>query len=467
MRCTFMSEGAAREVTGSKHFCRIDSTTIMVDCGAFQGKREEAYRKNCTFPFDPRTVDAVLLTHAHYDHCGTLPLLTAKGYAKSVYATPATRDLANLVLLDSAHLQSRDRDYLRKQAASNKALTVYEPLYGDADVRACLDQFVTVGYHRPIPLAEGVSAAFHDAGHILGSSMAVLEANRGGRGLRIGFSGDLGRTGLPIIRDPGTLPALDYLVLESTYGNRLHAPLDTAMDDLAEVINRTVERGDKIIIPAFAIERTQELIFCIHLLLDEKRIPDVPIYVDSPMAVNATTIFRMHEECYDDETRRAFLDHHENPFGLSSLYYVSTKEQSQSLNGLEKPAIVIASSGMCEAGRILHHLMHTIFDERNTILIVGYMAQHTLGRKILEKQPEVPIFGIRYPLRAEVKVLNSFSGHADYREITQWVQKHDTANLKKIFLVHGEGEAQENLKRLLTDMGHETEIAVAGQQYDL
>ena len=467
MNCTLLSAGAAQEVTGSKHLLEIDSTTIMVDCGAFQGKRDESYRKNSSFPFDPKMLDAVVLTHAHYDHCGLLPRLVSQGYRNSIYATHATRDLANLVLLDSAHLQSRDRDYLHKQKRHNSRLVTYEPLYDEKEVRTCLDHFMTVAYHRPFFLAKGVNAMFFDAGHILGSSMALVDINRDGRHLQIGFSGDMGRKDLPIIRDPEMLPPLDYLVLESTYGNRLHAPLDTTMDSLADTVNRTVERGGKIIIPAFAIERAQELIFCIHLLHDQGRIPSLPIYVDSPMAINATTIFKLHEECYDDETRQAFLDHHENPFGFNELHYTVTKEQSQALNLMKEPAIIIASSGMCEAGRILHHLMHYVGDERNTIMIVGYMAQHTLGRKILEKWEHIPIFGRHYPLNAEVAVLNSFSGHADYNEITDYIRRLDTTNLKKIFLVHGEQTAQEHLRGLLAGMGHPVEIVEAGVRYEL
>jgi len=467
MNCFLTSAGGAQEVTGSKHFLHVDTTTIMVDCGAFQGKREEADRKNRTFPFDVAKVDAMILTHAHFDHCGLLPRLTASGYAHSVYTTPATRDLASLVLHDSAHLQSHDRDFLRKQARHDDSIRVYEPLYSDNDVRACLDHVVTVAYHRPFPLANGVTATLYDAGHILGSAMAVLDVKRDSEELRIGFSGDLGRKGLPIIRDPDILPPLDYLVLESTYGDRLHAPLESTMDKLADIISRTVARGGKIIIPAFAIERTQELIFCIHLLHDQNRIPSVPIYVDSPMAVSATTIFKLHEECYDDATRRAFLDHHENPFGFNDLHYIVTKEESQALNTRNEPSIIIASSGMCEAGRVLHHLLHGIYDERNTVLIVGYMAEHTLGRKILERWPRVPIFGRNHPLNAEVQKLNSFSGHADYQEITEWVESLDTSRLKKIFLVHGEGAAQTHLQSVLKGKGYTVEIVAAGEKYTL
>jgi metallo-beta-lactamase family protein len=462
-----MSAGAAQEVTGSKHFLTVDDVTVQVDCGAFQGKRAEAYRKNCIMPVDPKAIDAVLLTHAHYDHCGLLPQLTAKGYPGTIYSTHATRDLTNLVLLDSAHLQHHDVKFLHKQKARQGDLTIYDPLYDDEDVRKCLDHFMTVAYHRSFKVADWITAQFYDAGHILGSAMAVVDADCGGTSLRIGFSGDLGRKGLPIIRDPELLPPVDYLILESTYGNRLHAPLDTTMETLSGIINRTVQRGGRIIIPAFAIERTQELVFCIHLLHDQGRIPEIPIYIDSPMAVNATTIFKLHEECYDEETRQAFLDHHENPFGFNDLHYVTSKEQSQALNDLHTPAIIIASSGMCEAGRILHHLMHGIGDERNTVLIVGYMAEHTLGRKILEKWPRVPIFGGYYALNAEVAVLNSFSGHADYREILEWTGQLDATRLKKIFLVHGEPKAQEHLRMLLSEKGFPVDIVVAGQTYDL
>ena len=463
MNPVFFSWGAAGEVTGSKHFLATRGLTLMVDCGAFQGRREISDRKNREWQFDYKAIEGVVLTHAHYDHSGLLPLLVSRGYRNAIYATPATRDLANLILLDSAHIQKKDLEYLLKRAKLRRGLTVREPLYSEEDVKRCVQRFLPVSYRRPFKPVEGFQVTFFDAGHILGSATAVVETD----GLSIGFSGDLGRRGLPIIRDPEILPPVDYLVMESTYGNRLHKPMDATLDLLADTINRTAERGGKIVVPAFAIERTQEMVFFIHLLSDQKRIPKVPIFVDSPMAVNATTIFRMHQECFDEETKRAFLDHAENPFGWSELHYITDKEESQKLNDLKGPAMIISASGMCESGRILHHLAHTIGDSRNTVLVVGYMAENTLGRKIVEKRQRVPIFGESFALNAEVTIMNSFSGHADYSEILDFVSRLDRKRLKKIFLVHGEKAAQENLKRLLEEKSFATQIVKAGERYTL
>jgi metallo-beta-lactamase family protein len=467
MNCELFSWGGVEQVTGSKHFLNVDGATVMIDCGAFQGRREESDRQNRQWPFDQSTVSAVVLTHAHYDHCGLLPLLTARGYDRSIYSTPATRDLASLILLDSARIQHKDLEFLHKKNAGKANAVVKEPLYTEDDVHGCMERFVSIGYHRPFTPAPGMEVTLYDAGHILGSSMALVDINKNGRNLRIGFSGDLGRKGLPIIRDPEYLPPVDYLVMESTYGNRLHKPMDTTLDLLADIINRTVNRGGKILIPAFAVERTQELVFFIHLLSDQHRIPKIPIYVDSPMAVNATAIFRLHEECFDDETKKAFIEHAENPFGFNELHYITSKEESQKLNNLHEPAMIISSSGMCENGRILHHLAHTIGDSRTTILIVGYMAEHTLGRKILENWPRVPIFGESFAVNAEVKALNSFSGHADYSEILDYVSHLDQTRLKKIFLVHGEKDAQANLMKLLKEKNYAVEIVRAGEKYAL
>jgi metallo-beta-lactamase family protein len=463
MNPVLFSWGAAEEVTGSKHFLSSGSRTLMVDCGAFQGRRESSDRKNREWPFDCTTIDAVVLTHAHYDHSGLLPLLVSRGFRNNIYTTPATRDLANLILLDSARIQAKDLEYLMKRAKHNRGLIIKEPLYSEEDVKKSLQRFIPVSYHRPFKPVEGLQVTFNDAGHILGSAIAVVETD----GLSIGFSGDLGRKGLPIIRDPEVIPPVDYLVMESTYGNRLHKSMDDTLGLLADVINRTAERGGKIVVPAFAIERTQEMVFFIHLLSDQKRIPKIPIFVDSPMAVNATTIFRLHQECYDDETRKAFLDHVHNPFGWNELHYITDKEESQKLNDLRGPAMIISSSGMCESGRILHHLAHTIGDSRNTVLVVGYMAENTLGRKIVEKWQRVPIFGESFALNAEVRVLNSFSGHADYNEILDYISRLDKNRLKKIFLVHGEKDAQENLKRLLEEKKYAVEIVKAGERYGL
>ncbi len=439
----------------------------MIDCGAFQGRRDEADRKNRNWPFDPRQINATILTHAHYDHCGLIPLLPLKGYDGGIHTTPASRDLASLIMMDSAHIQAKDLEFLRKRAKKKGEKFDKNPLYTETDVVTGLEHFMTVSYHRPFLVTEGIQATFYDAGHILGSAITLLDIHHNGQQMKIGLSGDLGRKNLPILRDPEMIPDVDYLVMESTYGDRLHDPVELVMDQLADIINKTVDRGGKIIIPAFALERTQELVYYLHLLNDQKRIPKIPIFVDSPMATNATGIFRVHQECYDDETREAFLVHHRNPFGFNELRYITNQEESKELNARKEPCLIISSSGMCEAGRILHHLLHNIEDSRNTILIVGYMAENTLGRKIQEKLPKVKIFGEMYKLKAEIRVLNTFSAHADYHDILEYVSQLDFHKLKRIFLVHGEKEAQTHLKELLEERGYKVTGVLAGEKYTL
>ncbi len=467
MQAELFSWGGAQEVTGSKHFLKLKDQTVMVDCGAFQGHRREADEKNRRWQFDAETLTATLLTHAHYDHCGLLPLLPGKGFIGNIYTTPATRDLANLIMMDSAHIQARDMEFLAKRAKRKGETFDKTPLYDENDVLNCLDHFVTVSYHRPFYIGNGIKSTFYDAGHILGSALAVVEMEKNGRQMRVGFSGDLGRKNLPILRDPEIIPPVDYLVMESTYGHRLHDPIDTATEKLADVINRTVRRKGKIIIPAFAVERTQELVYFIHLLTDRGKIPKIPVYVDSPMATNATAIFKVHQECYDAETRQAFTSHHKNPFGFNDLHYTNSLQESKELNSLAGPAIIISSSGMCEAGRILHHLLHNIEDHRNTVLIVRFMAEHTLGRRIKEEREYVRIFGDHYKLNAEVATINAFSAHADYNEILDYISQLDYQRLKQVFLVHGEPDAQANLQRLLTEKGYNTTIVEAGRRYTL
>ncbi|GAB4181807.1 MAG: MBL fold metallo-hydrolase [Calditrichia bacterium] len=453
MNITLQSFGAAREVTGSKHMVTIDSEKILIDCGAFQGKRKESDEKNRKLKFYPHELNAVILTHAHYDHCGLLPVLTKNGFEDNIYATPATRDLANLIMMDSAKIQARDAEFLRKQALKRGEEFKWEPLYDEQDVIKTVNQFVTLSYHRPLYITPHVQINFYDAGHILGSSIAYLTLNKNGEDIRIAFTGDLGRPNKPIIKDPEPIPEVDYLVLESTYGNRLHDSIDDAMDLLADIINRTVKRGGKIIIPAFAVERTQELIFYLHLLNDQQKIPDIPVFVDSPMATNATSIFRVHPECYDQETYDAFLQHHKNPFGFNKLHYITNVAESKALNSIKESCIIISADGMCEAGRIQHHLLHNIENPANTILIVGYMAENTLGRKIKEGISPVKIYGQYYELKAEVAELNSFSAHADYMEIWNYLNRIPLGRLKKILLVHGEPDAQDHLKKFLEEKG--------------
>jgi metallo-beta-lactamase family protein len=370
-------------------------------------------------------------------------------------------------MMDSAHIQAKDLEYMKKRALKKGETFNGEPLYTEEDVVKSLDHFVTVSYDRPVPVTDSARVSFYDAGHILGSSIPVLTLNNNGQEIIIGCAGDLGRKNLPILRDPQPLPDLDYLIIESTYGHRSHDPINSAMEKLADVVNRTIERGGKVIIPAFAVERTQELIYFLHLLNDQNKIPKVPIYIDSPMATNATSIFRVHQECYDEETREAFLQHHKNPFGFSELHYITNVEESKKLNKRDEPAIIIASSGMCEAGRILHHLKNNIQNPDNTIVIVGFMAQHTLGRRIKEQQSQVKIFGEEYNLKSEVVTLNAFSAHADYNEILEFISAVKKDRLKHVYLVHGEADAQTNLKNLLEEKGYTTSIVKYNETYQL
>ncbi len=467
LRAELYSWGAAEEVTGSKHFLRFQDQLIQVDCGAFQGHREESDKKNREWPFNAAEVDALILSHAHYDHSGLIPLMTKNKFAGNIYTTPASRDLASLIMMDSAHIQAKDLEFLKKRARKKGEVFTAEPLYEEDDVIRSLDQFISVSYDRPIPVTGNIQARFIDAGHILGASIPIITIKKNGQEMVIGLGGDLGRKDLPILRDPQPLPDLDYLVIESTYGHRRHDPIATATEKLADLVNRTANRGGKIIIPAFAIERTQELIYFLHLLNDEGKIPKLPIYVDSPMATNATTIFQIHQECYDEETRQAFLNHHKNPFGFNELRYTTNVSESKELNALQGPAIIISSSGMCEAGRILHHLANNVADPKNTIVIVGFMAQNTLGRRIKEQQEQVKIFGETYDLRAEVVTLNTFSAHADEQDIMDTIQQLDHKRLKRVFLVHGEPDAQAALSEKLTTAGYKNTIVRYNEKYTL
>ncbi|MDW8355374.1 MAG: MBL fold metallo-hydrolase [Bryobacterales bacterium] len=440
MRITFW--GAVRTVTGSLHEIQVHGRRYLLDCGLYQGRRQQARERNSHFPFRPTEVDAVILSHAHIDHSGNLPTLVKQGYAGPIYATPATVDLCDAMLRDSGYLQEKDAEFLNKRRRRRKALDpsaedgLVEPLYTMDDAAQAMKTFRPVPIHTPTVLDDMLSFETYDAGHMLGSTAVLLHYHRHGKRTRLVFSGDIGRPGLGIVRDPEPLPRADYLILESTYGDRLHKSLDAVADKLADTINRTARRGGKIIVPAFAVGRTQQLVLLIHQLLKENKIPQLPVFVDSPLAVDVTAIFRKHAECFDDTTRE-FLLEGEDPFGFASLRYVREAEQSKALNDLRGPFIVISASGMCEAGRILHHLRHNIEDPRNTILITGFQAEHTLGRKIVEKQPEVPIFGEPFRLRAEVVKLNELSGHADQHELLQWLQPL-APSLKKVFLVHGE-----------------------------
>lgn len=448
MKISFL--GAAQTVTGSMHLIEANSHRLLLECGMFQGRREESNARNRTLPFDPKTVDRMILSHAHIDHSGNIPTLCRAGYKGDILCTSATRDLANVMLRDSAHIQVSDSEHVSERN-QRKGLPPVEPLYTVEDAEASIKQFVGVAYGRPFPVTPGITATFFDAGHILGSAITLLEIVEEGKLTRLAFTGDLGRRNLPILRDPQLVPGIDCLITESTYGNRLHGDITQVEEELRQVIVGAVERGGKLLIPAFAVERTQEIVYSIHRLVDAGKLPRIPIYVDSPLALDATEIFRLHPEVFDSETSE-FIRQREDPFGFHRLTYVRTVEESKKLNDLKGPMVIIAASGMCEAGRILHHLKNNVEDERNTILIVSWQAPNTLGRRLADKETKIRIFGEEYTRRAQVEIINGFSAHADHNDLVWWIGSSQ-ASLKNVFVVHGEPDAAEALATSVRSMG--------------
>lgn len=436
MQITFW--GAARTVTGSMHHVETGGRRYLLDCGMYQGRRQEAFDRNSHFPFPASSIDGVILSHAHMDHSGNLPTLVKNGFSGPIYTTPATIDLCAAMLADSAFLQQKDAEFVNRRAEHRRRIgrddKPVEALYSMQDAERTLPLFRATPLGSVKQVAEGFTYRTFDAGHMLGSTAMILEAD----GVKLAFSGDVGRKGLPIIRDPQALEHADYLIMESTYGDRFHKPIGDVSKTLEDVVNRTAARGGKIIVPAFAVGRTQQLVLLLHELMDAHRVPSIPMFVDSPLAVNATDVFRKHPECWD-EGATAFTDQGHDPFGFSRLKYVRDVNESKALNSLHGPCLILSASGMCEAGRILHHLRNNIEDPRNTVLITGFQAQNTLGRKILEKQTEVPIFGEPMRLRAEVCSLDELSGHADQGELIEWMRPI-AHGLKKVFLVHGDPE---------------------------
>ncbi len=442
--------GAARTVTGTQHLLEFNGTRLLLDCGLYQGHRKEANQRNRHLPFDPRQVDLMILSHAHIDHSGNIPTLVKQGYQGNILCTPATRDLCSVMLRDAAHIQEADAEFMNRKHADQLEEPVV-PLYREEDALKALKHFRSLDYDRPTAVLPGITCTFRDAGHVLGSAIVQLDIDRAPDRLRLVFSGDLGRRDMAILRDPEIPEPPDVLILESTYGDRLHAPMAGMEAQLAEVVNRTVARRGKILVPSFSLERTQEFVYALHRLTLRKAIPAIPIYVDSPLSVRITEIFKLHPECFDEEIL-AFMRAEGDPFGFGNLQYLRTAEESKTLNDREGPLMVIAGSGMCEAGRILHHLRNGVEDARNTILIIGYQAQHTLGRRIAERQSAVRIFGIEHPLEAEVVVMDAFSAHADRDDLLDFVGRCRSA-LRKVFLVHGEEEQMLPLGKRLTQAG--------------
>lgn len=430
--------GAAREVTGSKHLISVNGKNVLLDCGLFQGHRKEADAKNRHFPFNPEDIDAVILSHAHMDHSGLLPLLVKGGFDGPIFSTFATRDLCNYMLADSAFIQEREAEYLNKKR-ERKGQEKIEPLYTAEDVMPTMNLFYSVGYHKSFDVVEGVRATFFDAGHILGSAQVFIEIEdkENGKKHRLSFTGDLGRKNLPILRDPEILPASDFLISESTYGNRFHKSILNVGEIMAELVGKVARRGGKIIIPAFSLERTQEVVYHLNRLWQEKAIPaNIPVYVDSPLSGNLTQVFAEHPECFDKDVSNEFLENRINPFGFGTLKYIRDVEQSKALNTMKGPMIIISASGMCEHGRVLHHLKNNIEDSRNMVMIVGYQAENTLGRKLVDGLQVVNIFGKPHKVNCEVVVVDAFSGHADRSDLLYYLGHVD--QLQQTFLVHGE-----------------------------
>lgn len=446
----FTAYGAARNVTGSKHLLTVGGRRVLLDCGLFQGRRSESEKRNRHLPFDPASIDAVLLSHAHIDHCGSLPTLVKNGFTGPIYATSATVDLCGILLRDTAYIQEHDLKYLNKKRrkAGQPAL---EAIYDQKDVEDTVKQFVEVDYDTPTRITRGVSAAWRDAGHILGSSMIEIDATERGRSKRIVFTGDLGRRDVPILRDPFQPLSADVLVTESTYGGRTHSPMKDVEELLARFVNDIARLRGKIIVPSFAVGRTQRMVYALHGLMRDGRIPGMPIYVDSPLAVRATEIFRRHPECFDDEMT-ALLRSDDDPLGFSRVTYIKDVKESKRLNRRPGPAIIISASGMCEAGRILHHLKNNITKRRNAVLIIGYQAEHTLGRRIAEGERQVRIFGKVYPMRARVRVFDEFSAHADRDELTSFALGMRRRPTRTI-VVHGNEEQSLAYGRHLTSNG--------------
>ena len=440
--------GAAREVTGSCHILRVAGKTVLLDCGLFQGKRGESQAKNLRLPIAIEQIDAIVLSHAHIDHAGRLPFLVRHGYQGTIWCTPATRDLCAVMLADSAHIQEKDAEFLAKRGKQP-----IEPLYSLRHSTRTIELMSSVPYHRPFDVTAGIRVSFVDAGHILGSASVTVDCTESGRTQRLVFSGDVGRSGLPIIRDPEPPSGADVVVMESTYGNRTHESTEGARARLAAVIRETAAQGGRVLIPAFAVGRTQELVYDLHILAGTGAIPSIPIYIDSPLAIDTTSVFEMHPDLFDHGEDLVRTVH--DLFRFELVHYTRDVEESKALAKMHGPMVIIAASGMEESGRILHHLAQGASDPRNTVLIVGFQAEHTLGRRIVERRPMLTIFGDEVPLRAHVEVINGYSAHADRVELASWIDRvrEQSKGLASVWLVHGEPPAQEELATSLRAKG--------------
>lgn len=453
--------GAAREVTGSCHILRVGGRTVLLDCGLFQGRRKETEQKNLHLPCPIEEIDAIVLSHAHIDHAGRLPFLVARGYDKTIWCTAATRDLCAIMLADSAHIQRKDAEFLARRRKS-----FIEPLYTAEDATRTIGLMIGVPFRRTVEVVPGVQLTFVEAGHILGSASVVLDCTEGGTQRRLVFSGDIGRPGLPIIRDPVAPEGADVVIMESTYGDRDHESVTGTRDRLATIVRDTASRGGRILVPAFAVGRTQELLYELHVLRREDAIPAIPVFIDSPLAIDATTIFEMHPDLYDRSEE--LIREVRNVFQFPLVRFTREVGESKALNAMHGPMVIIAASGMVESGRILHHLANGAGNVNNTILVVGFMAEHTLGRRIVERQPQLKIFGDMVPLRARVEVVDGYSAHAGQSELVAWIEevRRPTPSLARVFLVHGEDGPREALEARLRARRFDPRSPAPGERHD-
>ncbi len=444
--------GAARTVTGSQHLLEVNGNKLLLECGVFQGKRRDFYERNRSFPFDPRSLDAVILSHAHIDHSGNLPNLVKQGYNGPIYTTPPTADLAGVMLLDSAHIYKEDAAYINKKKRKHGEPFI-EPLYTRADAEQVPALFKEVGYNQPFEPIPGVVATLVDAGHILGSAAVALEIQEGSKKMRLWFSGDIGRFNLPLIADPIMPKDVDYLIMECTYGDKPHREPELAYNEFRDTVKRTVERGGKVVVPAFAVGRTQELVYDLNRMISDGEIPHIPVFVDSPLAIDASEVFRRHPDYFDDETHQFMQTGHHPALDFPGLRYTRSVAESKEINTIDQPMVIISASGMAETGRILHHLRNNIPDPRNTVLLVGFQAQNTLGRRIQERRPQVSIFGESVPLRAQVETIDGYSAHADRDGLLGWVKAVRGERLRRVYVVHGEPEGSQALAEALRSLG--------------
>ncbi len=434
--------GAAREVTGSKHLITMDNgKKILLDCGMFQGKGMETDSSNRNLGFDPKEIDHIILTHAHIDHSGLIPFVYKLGFRGSVICTNATRDLCAIMLADSGHIQELDVKWYNKKQLK-LGLEQIEPIYTTEHAKMCMELFIGVAYNRKFYIDENIKVRFTNNGHVLGAGTAFLEITENGETKRLAYTGDVGRPTSRVLKAPEAFRQCDYLITESTYGNRLHKQITHAEEDLLKVVTDTcVRKKGKLIIPSFAIGRTQDIVFTLNNFYNAGLLPKIQIYVDSPLAVNATAIFRVHSECFNEEVMKV-IETDDDPFGFNSLHYITSTNDSKKLNTFKKPCIIISASGMMEAGRIKHHLANNISNPANTILVVGYCAPRTLGAKLMNGEKTVSIFGNKYSVNAEIARIEAFSGHGDYSELMSFLSCQDPASIKKVFLVHGDYETQ-------------------------